>query len=53
MCRACGVIDTACTIFAIENRPYLGEFEAELKKPLARDDEKKTKVENLVTLSFQ
>jgi hypothetical protein len=30
--RACGVIDTACTIFAFKNRSYLGEFEAELKK---------------------
>jgi hypothetical protein len=35
--RACGVIDTACTIFAFENRSYLGEFEAELKKALARE----------------
>jgi hypothetical protein len=25
--NACGVIDTACTIFALENRSYLGEFE--------------------------
>jgi hypothetical protein len=33
---ACGVIDTACTIFVFENRSYLGEFEAELKKVLAR-----------------
>jgi hypothetical protein len=33
--RACGVIDTACTIFAFENRSYLGEFEAEFKKDLA------------------
>jgi hypothetical protein len=24
--------DTACTIFAFENRSYLSEFEAELKK---------------------
>jgi hypothetical protein len=54
--RACGVIDTGCTIFAHENRSYLGEFEAEFKK--ARESgahgelfqEKKTKVENLVTL---
>jgi hypothetical protein len=30
------VIDTVCTIFAIENRSYLGEFEAELKKAFAR-----------------
>jgi hypothetical protein len=35
--RACGVIDTACTIFAFENRSYLGEFEAEFKKALARE----------------
>jgi hypothetical protein len=33
--RACGVIDAACTIFAFENRSYLDEFEAELKKALA------------------
>jgi hypothetical protein len=33
-CRACGVIDTACTF---ENRSYLGEFEAEFKKALARE----------------
>jgi hypothetical protein len=33
--RACGAIDTACTIFAFENRSYLGEFEAEFKKALA------------------
>jgi hypothetical protein len=32
---ACGVIDTACTIFALENRSYLGEFEEEFKKALA------------------
>jgi hypothetical protein len=60
--RACGVIDTACTIFAFENRSYLGEFEAEFKKDLkqAREsgaqgelfDEKKLRVENLVTLSL-
>jgi hypothetical protein len=25
---ASGLIDTACTIFAIENQSYLGEFEA-------------------------
>jgi hypothetical protein len=44
--RACGVIDTACTIFA----SVLGEFEAEFKKALAHEsgaqgvlfDEKKT-----------
>jgi hypothetical protein len=30
-------IDTACTIFAFENRSYLGEFEAEFKKALARE----------------
>jgi hypothetical protein len=35
--RACGVIDTACTIFALENRSYLGEFESEFKKALARE----------------
>jgi hypothetical protein len=35
--RACGVIDTAFTIFAFENRSYLGEFEAEFKKALARE----------------
>jgi hypothetical protein len=35
--RACGVTDTECTIFAFENRSYLGEFEAELKKALARE----------------
>jgi hypothetical protein len=34
---ACGVIDTACTIFAFENRSYLGEFESEFKKALARE----------------
>jgi predicted GTPase len=31
--------DTACTIFAFENRSYLGEFEAEFKKALARKQE--------------
>jgi hypothetical protein len=30
-------LDTACTIFAFENRSYLGEFEAELKKAIARE----------------
>jgi hypothetical protein len=35
--RACGVIDTAYTIFSFENRSYLGEFEAEFKKALARE----------------
>jgi hypothetical protein len=35
--RACGVIDTVCTIFAFENRSYLGEFETEFKKALARE----------------
>jgi hypothetical protein len=34
---ACDVIDTACTIFASENRWYLDEFEAEFKKALARE----------------
>jgi hypothetical protein len=29
--------DTACTIFACENRSYLGEFESEFKKALARE----------------
>jgi hypothetical protein len=46
--------------FAFENRSYLGEFEAEFKKALARElgapgvlfDNKKPKVENLVTLSL-
>jgi hypothetical protein len=33
----CGVIDTACTTFAFENRSYLGEFEAEFKKALGRE----------------
>jgi hypothetical protein len=35
----CGVNvnDTACTIFAFENRLYLGKFEAEFKKALARE----------------
>jgi hypothetical protein len=28
---------TACTIFAFENRSYLGEFEAEFKKALASE----------------
>jgi hypothetical protein len=32
-----GVIDTACTIFLLENRSYLGEFEAGFKKALARE----------------
>jgi hypothetical protein len=57
---ACGVIDTACTIFAFENRSYLGEFEAEFKKAFARESgnqgvlfhEKKPRVGNLVTLSL-
>jgi hypothetical protein len=30
--HACGVIDTACTIFASENPSYLGKFEAEFKQ---------------------
>jgi hypothetical protein len=46
--------------FAFENRSYLGEFEAEFKKALTREsgaqgvlfDEKKLRVENLVTLSL-
>jgi hypothetical protein len=46
--------------FAFENRSYLGESEAEFKKAVAREsgvqgvlfDEKKPKVENLVTLSL-
>jgi hypothetical protein len=57
---ACGVIDAACTIFAFENRSYLGDFNAEFKKASAREsgaqgvmfDEKKPRVENLVTLSL-
>jgi hypothetical protein len=28
---------TACTILAFENRSYLGKFEAEFKKALARE----------------
>jgi hypothetical protein len=40
-----------CTIFVFENRSYLGEFEAEFKKALVRD-EKKPRVENTVTLSL-
>jgi hypothetical protein len=32
-----GVIDTACTIFVFENRSFLGKFEAEFKKALARE----------------
>jgi hypothetical protein len=46
------------TIFAFENRSYLGEFEAKLKKALARESGaqgvlmKKPRVENLVTLSL-
>jgi hypothetical protein len=47
----------ACTIFAFENRPYLGELEAEFKKALARESgaqgvlfyEKKPTVDNLVS----
>jgi hypothetical protein len=35
--RACGVIDIECTIFAFENRSYIGEFEAEFKKASARE----------------
>jgi hypothetical protein len=58
--RAFGVIDTACTIFGFEKRSYLGEFEAEFKKAQGREsgaqvvlfDEKKSRVENLVTLSL-
>jgi hypothetical protein len=34
---ACGVNATACTIFASENRSYLGEFEAEFQKALFCD----------------
>jgi hypothetical protein len=34
---ACRVIDNACTIFAFENRSYLGEFEAEFKRALGRE----------------
>jgi hypothetical protein len=68
--NACGVIYTACTMHAVSltpharflrsNRSYLGEFEAEFNKALAREsgaqgvlfDEKKPRVENLVTLSL-
>jgi hypothetical protein len=47
-------------IFTFENRSYLAEFKAEFKKALAREseaqgilfDEKKPRVENLVTLSL-
>jgi hypothetical protein len=56
------VNDTACTIFAFENRSYLGEFEAEFKKALAREsgaqgvlfDEKTEgrKSRDIVPLSF-
>jgi hypothetical protein len=35
--RACGVVDTACTIIAFEKRSYLGKFEAEFKRALARE----------------
>jgi hypothetical protein len=35
--RACGVIDTACKIFAFKNRSNLGEFVTEFKKALARE----------------
>jgi hypothetical protein len=53
-------METACTILAFENRYHLSEFEAELKKALASEtgaqgvlfDEKKPKVENLMTLSL-
>jgi hypothetical protein len=46
--------------FAFKNRSYLGEFEAEFKMALALEsraqgllfDEKKPKVENLLTLSL-
>jgi hypothetical protein len=37
--NACGVNETACMIFAFENRSYLGEFQAEFKKALARESE--------------
>jgi hypothetical protein len=30
-------IDTACTSFVFENRSYIGEFEAEFKKAVARE----------------
>jgi hypothetical protein len=53
-------MDTACKIFAFENRAYLGEFEAGFKKALSCEsgpegvlfDGKKPKVKNLVTLSL-
>jgi hypothetical protein len=59
MSMRCGVSDTACTIFAFENRSYLGEFESEFKKALSRESgaqvvlfyKKKPRVKNLVTLS--
>jgi hypothetical protein len=35
--RACGVIDTACTMFALENRAYLGAFETGFKKAFSRE----------------
>jgi hypothetical protein len=41
--------------FALENRSYLGEFDAEFKKALARESGtkgKKPRVENLVPLSL-
>jgi hypothetical protein len=59
--RACGVVDMACTIFALENRVYLGEFEAGFKKALPRESgpvgvlfDEKTKGQNshdIVSLS--
>jgi hypothetical protein len=35
--RACVVTDTARTIFSFENQSYIGEFEAEFNKALARE----------------
>jgi hypothetical protein len=61
--RPCGVIVTAWTIFAFENRSYLSEFAAEFKKALAHEsgaqrvlfDEKTEgrKSRETVPLSFQ
>jgi hypothetical protein len=49
------LIDTVFTIFASENRSYLGEFESEFKKTSARESGDKGVLfdENLVTLSFK
>jgi hypothetical protein len=56
-----GIIDTTCTCACgVIDTAYLGEFEAEFKKDLPCEsgtqgvlfDEKKPRVENLVTLSL-